>query len=208
LIEEALGEGHDDTKNDILMLRKEGQRCARIVQGILNFARENEPSYVPFDLSMLISETLELLSHRIDSSEIKVITDIDDELIMEGDAGMIQQVLVNILLNAIQASAANAEITINAKKQNTNLIVEIIDQGEGIQGHNFSKIFDPFFTTKSEGEGTGLGLSISYGIIKHHGGSITLSNMEETGVKVTITLPEKCEIVDKELDYLEAKYVG
>ena len=64
LIEEALGEGHDDTKNDILILRKEGQRCARIIQGILNFARENEPSYVPFNLSELIEETLELLSHQ------------------------------------------------------------------------------------------------------------------------------------------------
>lgn len=208
LIEEALADGHDDVKNDILMLRKEGQRCARIIQGILNFARENEPSYVPFDLSNLINETLELLSHRIDSSEINVVTQVNNELIMEGDAGMIQQVLVNILLNAIQASSANADIRINAKKQDTNLIIEIIDQGEGIQGHDFSKIFDPFFTTKSEGEGTGLGLSISYGIIKHHGGSITIANMDKTGVKVTITLPEKCKIVNQELDYLEAKNVG
>ena len=77
---------------------------------------------------------------------------------MEGDAGMIQQVLVNILLNAIQASPANANISINTKKQNKNLIIEIIDQGEGIKGNDFSKIFDPFFTTKAEGEGTGLGL--------------------------------------------------
>lgn len=208
LIEEALGDGHDDTKNDILILRKEGQRCARIIQGILNFARENEPSYVPFDLSKLINETLDLLSHRIESSQINVVTEVDDNLIMEGDAGMIQQVLVNILLNAIQASSADENIRIIAKKQSTNLVIEIIDQGEGIKGHDFSKIFDPFFTTKSEGEGTGLGLSISYGIIKHHGGSITISNMDKKGVKVTITLPEKCEIVNKELDYLEAKYVG
>ena len=208
LVEDALGDGHDDTKNDLLMLRKEGQRCARIIQGILNFARENEPSYVPFDLAKLITETLELLSHRIESSEIDVVTQVDDNLIMEGDAGMIQQVLVNILLNAIQASSADAVIRINAKKKNTNLVIEITDQGEGIKGNDFSKIFDPFFTTKSEGEGTGLGLSISYGIIKHHGGSITISNMETKGVKVTITLPEKCEIVNKELDYLEEKYVG
>lgn len=208
LIEEALGEGHDDTKNDILILRKEGQRCARIIQGILNFARENEPSYVPFNLSELIEETLELLSHRIDSSEINVVTHLEENLIMEGDAGMLQQVLVNVLLNAIQASHSNTEILINAKKQDEDLAIEIIDQGKGIKGHDFSKIFDPFFTTKSEGEGTGLGLSVSYGIIKHHGGNISIANMEEAGVKVTITLPKKCQIVNKELDYLEVKDVG
>lgn len=208
LIEEALGEGHDDTKNDILILRKEGQRCARIIQGILNFARENEPSYVPFNLSELIEETLELLSHRIESSEIKVVTTLEKNLIMEGDSGMLQQVLVNILLNAIQASSVNAEISINAKQQDEKLVIEIIDQGKGIEGNDFSKIFDPFFTTKSEGEGTGLGLSVSYGIIKHHGGSISIMNMDEAGVKVTITLPTKCKIVNEELDYLEARDVG
>jgi len=208
LIEEALGEGHDDTRNDILLLRKEGQRCARIIQGILNFARENEPSYKPFNLSELIDETLELLHHRIESFEIKVNTNIENDLIMHGDEGMLQQVLVNVLLNAVQASAFSAEIIINAKKEKEHLIVDIIDHGTGIQGKDFSKIFDPFFTTKSEGEGTGLGLSVSYGIIKHHGGSISIENMEDTGVKVSIILPVKGKIEDKELDYMEAKNVG
>ena len=208
LIEEALGEGHDDTKNDILLLRKEGKRCARIIQGILNFARENEPSYEPFNLSELIEETLELLHHRIESSEINVITNIEKNLVMEGDAGMLQQVLVNVLLNAIQASSLNAEILVNAKQEGEKIILEIIDEGTGIEGNDFSKIFDPFFTTKSEGEGTGLGLSVSYGIIKHHGGSISIENMEETGVKVNIILPVQGKIENKELDYLEARNVG
>ena len=208
LIEEALGEGHDDTKNDILLLRKEGKRCARIIQGILNFARENEPSYEPFNLSELIEETLELLHHRIESSEINVITNIEKNLVMEGDAGMLQQVLVNVLLNAIQASSLNAEILVNAKQEGEKIILEIIDEGTGIEGNDFSKIFDPFFTTKSEGEGTGLGLSVSYGIIKHHGGSISIENMEESGVKVNIILPVQGKIENKELDYLEARNVG
>ena len=208
LIEEALGEGHDDTRNDILLLRTEGQRCARIIQGILNFARENEPSYKSFNLSKLISDTLELLHHRIESSEIEVITNIEDDLMMMGDAGMLQQVLVNVLLNAIQASALNAEIIIYAKQENDNLILEIIDDGTGIQVNDFSKIFDPFFTTKSEGEGTGLGLSVSYGIIKHHGGSISIENMKGKGVRVKIILPVEGKIENKELDYMEAKNVG
>ena len=208
LIEEALGEGEDDARNDILLLRKEGQRCARIIQGILNFARENEPCYKPFNLSELIDETLELLHHRIESSDIHLVTNIEANLVMEGDAGMLQQVLVNVLLNAIQASSVNEEILINAKKEDEKLIIDIIDQGTGIQSNDFSKIFDPFFTTKSEGEGTGLGLSVSYGIIKHHGGNISIDNMKDAGVKVSITLPVICKIENKELDYLEAKNVG
>ena len=96
----------------------------------------------------------------------------------------------------------------NAKKVNENLVVEIIDHGTGIQGNDFSKIFDPFFTTKSEGEGTGLGLSVSYGIIKHHGGSISIENMKDKGVKVNIILPVDGKREEKELDYMEAKNVG
>lgn len=208
LIEEALGEGHDDTKNDILLLRKEGQRCARIIQGILNFARENEPSYEPFNLSELIEETLELLAHRIESAQINLVTNIEKDLIMEGDSGLLQQVLVNIILNAIQASKDKAVIIVDAKQTADKLIIDIIDEGKGIEGNDFSKIFDPFFTTKSEGEGTGLGLSVSYGIIKHHGGTISLENMKNAGVKVNIILPVKGKIENKELDYLEARNVG
>lgn len=207
LIEESLGDASDDTKNDILLLRKEGKRCARIIQGILNFARENEPSYKTFNFSELIEETLELLAHRIDSSNINLVTNIESDLEMKGDAGMLQQVLVNVLLNAMQASSSDSNILINAKKLNNKITVEIIDQGTGIEGNDFSKIFDPFFTTKSEGEGTGLGLSVSYGIIKHHGGNISIENMQEAGVKVSITLPLECQIKNNELDYLEATNV-
>lgn len=208
LIEESLGSEHDDAKNDLILLRKEGLRCARIIQGILNFARENQPSYVLFNLTELIEETLDLLHHRIESSGINLKTNIEKDLMMEGDAGMLQQVLVNVLLNAVQASTEKAEIIINAKEKNKKLVIEIIDQGTGIDANNFTKIFDPFFTTKSEGEGTGLGLSVSYGIIKHHGGSISIENMENTGVKVNITLPVKGEIEKKEIDYLESENVG
>ena len=208
LVEESLDNTQDDAKNDILLLRKEGQRCARIIQGILNFGRANEPSYLNFNLSELIKETLELLHHRIDSSSINLLTDIEDDLQMVGDEGMLQQVLVNVLLNAIQASSNDAEISISAKRKDETLVVEIIDQGSGIKGTDFSKIFDPFFTTKSEGEGTGLGLSVSYGIIKDHGGSILIENIDGAGVKVCITLPVKFNKENKEADYLEARNVG
>lgn len=208
LVEESLNDANDDTKNDLKLLRKEGQRCSRIIQGILNFARENEPAFETFDLSELIKETLELLSHKIESSGINLVSHIDTNLMMKGDPGMLQQVLVNVLLNAIQASPANSGIIVDAMKKNNNLVVNIVDEGIGIKGGDFSKIFDPFFTTKSEGEGTGLGLSVSYGIIKHHGGTISIENMENAGVKVNIMLPVENKQEVKELDYLEARDVG
>ncbi|MFK5913855.1 MAG: ATP-binding protein [Woeseiaceae bacterium] len=208
LIEEGLDENQDDARNDIVILRKEGHRCARIIQGILNFARENEPSYESFDFSEMIEETLELLHHRIESAEIDLVTNIEMSLSMVGDSGMLQQVLVNVLLNSIQASSKHSVILINAKLDGDYIKVEIIDHGTGIIDKDFSKIFDPFFTTKSEGEGTGLGLSVSYGIIKHHGGFISIDNTEKSGVKVIITLPIKGKIENKELDFLEARYEG
>lgn len=213
LIEESLDQKDNDTKNDLELLRKEGRRCARIIQGILNFARENEPRMEEFNLTDLIKETLELLHHRIESSAIDIVTHLEKDLLMEGDAGMLQQVLVNILLNSIQASSAKSKILINATEVNDKLLVEIVDQGQGIKGNDFSKIFDPFFTTKSEGEGTGLGLSVSYGIIKHHGGNITIENISSNkqqpmGVRVLITLPKKHEVVQKPEDILERRNVG
>lgn len=208
LIDEALDENHKDAKNDLIILKKEGVRCARIIQGILNFARETEPSYKAFNLSELIEETLVLLRHRLDSTQIKLITELEENLVVEGDAAMIQQVLVNILLNALQASPANAQISIKANNEKEDVKIEIIDQGAGIEKEKLSKIFDPFFTTKPEGEGTGLGLSVSYGIIKHHGGSISIENMDITGVKVKIVLPKISFVKNIDTDFLEVKNVG
>lgn len=208
LVEESLPEADAETINDLKIMRKEGERCARIIQGILNFARENEPSYKPFDMAALIEETLELLHHRIESGGIKVQVELDKPMRMEGDEGMLQQVLVNILLNAVQASPLDTTIHVSGKMSGGSIVIEILDEGEGIKGTNFSKIFDPFFTTKSEGEGTGLGLSVSYGIIKHHGGTISIENTNHAGVKVVITLPVKTNRDEMSTEYLEARNVG
>lgn len=189
LVEESLNQDQIEIKNDIDLLKKEGQRCANIVQGILSFAREKEPSYTRFDMSELLKETLELLNHRIASSEIILELDIDSPLMMEGDANLLQQVMVNIILNAIQASSNQSVLKISASKSADEVLIQVKDSGSGIHDKDYSKIFDPFFTTKSEGEGTGLGLSISYGIIKHHKGNLSIRNNKKSGVTVSIDLP-------------------
>ncbi len=189
LVEESLPPEQASLREDLRILKKEGERCARIVQGILSFAREKEPTYEAFDMRRLIEETLELLSHRLQSSGITVVRRLDDAMPMEGDPNLLQQVLVNILLNAIQASPEGTTITVAARRREGEIEIEITDSGSGIAQEHSSRIFDPFFTTKREGEGTGLGLSISYGIVKRHQGRLWIENNPDGGASVYIRLP-------------------
>jgi len=180
---------NEQAVSDIQLLKQEGQRCARIVQGILSFARESKPEFHEFDISELIEDTLKLLQHRIDSADIQVITEFSSDLEVLGDAKQLQQVLVNIILNAVQASPQHGTLHIRSRRDIDYVAVEIIDTGTGIAQGNLAKVFDPFFTTKAEGEGTGLGLSVSYGIVKRHGGTIHMENIKDSGLLVVILLP-------------------
>ncbi|NNF97593.1 MAG: HAMP domain-containing histidine kinase, partial [Halobacteria archaeon] len=208
LMDETLNDDKSDIKNDLKSLKKEGQRCARIVQGILSFAREKKPSYISFDMTELLAETIELLRYRIESSEIVLETKIAESLPMQGDPNLLQQVLVNILLNAIQASPAGSKILVKAEQVHEFVEIEITDYGIGITSNDFSKIFDPFFTTKEEGEGTGLGLSISYGIVQRHNGSLSLENASHGGAKVRICLPRAGNINEAAQQMSEEMNVG
>lgn len=207
LIEQSVKQD-EQAASDLKLLQKEGKRCARIVQGILSFARETEPDYREFDMSELIEETLSLVQHRIETAEITMITDLQQHLNMTGDMNQLQQVLVNIILNAVQASSAGGSIHIKSYKSIDYVAVEIIDTGTGIDEKQMTKVFDPFFTTKQEGEGTGLGLSVSYGIVKHHGGTIHLENNQSAGLKVVILLPFHAQSdMDDDTTLMEANNV-
>ncbi len=209
LVEDSLSDDDKQGRNDLQLLKKEGERCAQIVQGILNFARQSEPKFEEFDMAVLLHETLDLLQHRIESEEIELQSLIEPPLLMEGDAPQLQQVLVNILLNAIQATPAKCRLHVTACSSHEHINLEIIDEGEGVRAENFSKIFDPFFTTKPEGQGTGLGLSVSYGIVKRHGGNITLENSKHAGVRVHIRLPKQSELQELDtFEVLETRDVG
>lgn len=205
LIEDAVKD-NEQALSDIKLLQTEGRRCARIVQGILSFARESEVRYEEFDISRLIEDTLNLLRYRIDNAEITMVTELEPNLRIVGDANQLQQVLVNVILNAVQASQVNGTIHIKSYKDIDYVAVDITDTGNGIDQQNLAKVFDPFFTTKSEGEGTGLGLSVSYGIVKHHGGTIHLENNAGKGLRVVILLPfqvpaEKMQQAEMETEY-------
>ncbi len=189
LVENSLDASDEQAVSDLKLLQSEGQRCARIVQGILNFARKSKPCYAPFDLAALLADTLVLMRHRIEVAEICVHREFAECLPMEGDPNLLQQVLVNVLLNAIQASPLRSTITVSARIRGERVCVSVLDEGPGLPEGELAQVFDPFFTTKAEGEGTGLGLSVSYGIVKDHGGEIRTENTPAGGLCLQIELP-------------------
>lgn len=194
LIDSYLKETKDDeVREDVRLLQQEGKRCARIVQGILNFAREKDLSYQRFDLGQMLQDTLMLMKHRLEDSKIKLELAIDGLLEIDGDPNQLQQVLVNLILNAIHASSPGKTLLVNAFLQDESVHIDIIDQGTGIPEQSISKVFNPFYTTKMEGSGTGLGLSVSYGIVKKHSGQISLENVAGGGIKASVILPKRTE---------------
>lgn len=211
LLEESVPTHDRQGREDLRALQSEVRRCARIVQGILNFARETAPSFERFDLAELIETTTALFRHRADMLSLKLELDITQPLFIEGDAGQLQQVLVNVVLNSIQASRPKSTITIRAHVVGDQVRVEVLDRGGGIEAAAVEKVFNPFFTTKPEGSGTGLGLSVSYGIVRRHGGSISLENRSGGGVRVLITLPlvrEPSEPAVQDIKKIEVSRVG
>lgn len=191
LAEQSISENNSEqARADLSLLKEEGKRCAHIVQGILNFARKSEPVFALFDMSELLHDTLHLLHHKFLKQNIVLDLDVQDDICMTGDKGQLQQVLVNIFLNAIYASPDGATIKVSAYvNRNNKIIIKILDHGEGIKEQEVNRIFNPFYSTKPEGQGTGMGLSVSYGIIDKHNGKISIENVNEAGALVTIMLP-------------------
>ena len=175
--------------NDLDSLREETLRASAIVKGILNFARQVPPQYTQFNALEWFEETRLLVqqAYHLKSMQCHIIA--DGTSLIQGDRLQLQQVLVNLLLNAIQASEHDAEIIISMQERDGFQYIHVEDHGRGIQRHDLERIFDPFFSTKEVGEGSGLGLSISLGIVERHDGKLTIENNTDGGVTATIILP-------------------
>jgi len=172
-------------------LYKQAQRTHHIVQNLLSFARQHKPERAPVQLNQILEDTLVLREYDMRLNNIAIRREFDPHLPMTGgDFHQLQQVFLNILNNAvdaIQEKGGPGEIWIRTEAAGSRLIVELTDNGPGVQ--NPHRIFDPFYTTKPVGKGTGLGLSICYGIVKEHGGEIQVRNSPPRGATFTITLP-------------------
>ena len=176
-------------RRDLQSLREEADRASGIVAGILDFARQRPPAKRRFPVSLWLEETVRLIQHAADAKRVRLRIACEPDLEILGDRGQLQQVLVNLGLNAIQAAPASSRVEIDASQTDDYLEIRIRDRGPGIAEENRDKVFDPFFTTKAPGQGSGLGLSISLGILEHHGGRLSLDNHPDGGALASMRLP-------------------
>jgi signal transduction histidine kinase len=181
----------DDFTIDALQtIRESAARANTIVTDLLKFARQSTPIIHRRDLRETLQSVFRLTEYLVRKGHVTLHEDLPDEAVMVTyDAQQIEQVLINLVTNAIQAMPDGGDLYVGLKKEDERVEVCVQDEGVGIQEQNLSKIFDPFFTTKEEGEGTGLGLSVSYGIISQHGGHIDVESEVGKGTTFTIVLP-------------------
>ncbi len=179
--------------NDLRTIEKHVRNCKSIVERLLNFSRSSKPKKEMVRVHEVIDDVLNFIQHQSNLDHIDIEKDYDPKLPpMLLDEKKIRQVLVNLFMNARHAvSSTEGSIILSTRfdAENHAAEIRIRDTGYGIEQKNLSRIFDPFFTTKPTGEGTGLGLSVSYGIIKNHGGDISVESEPGKGSVFTIMLP-------------------
>jgi hypothetical protein len=182
----------DDSQKSLILdkIAKQTFRASEIVNSLLNFSRTSSTSLTDVNLNRVIQETLSLLEHQLQKSGIQVKTDLDPGLRpVHGNAGQLQQVFLNLILNARDAMSAGGALEVRTWSDGSGARAEVADTGHGIAPEHLHRIYDPFFTTKAVRKGTGLGLSVTYGIIQEHGGSIEVSNRPGGGASFRIELP-------------------
>ena len=180
-------------KDDLKKISLQAERCRKIIQNLLGFVRKHKPEMHPVNMNKILSSSLALREYELGVQNIKVIRELEENLpFIRGDGHRLQQVILNLIINAEQAMKTAGKgnaITVKTSSQDEMVTVIVSDNGPGISKDNVEKIFDPFFTTKESGEGTGLGLNISKGIIEEHRGTITVTSKKDEGTCFTIELP-------------------
>jgi len=181
----------DDPKyKDLKTMEDALHRCKTIIQNLLSFSRQDKEEYTKINIADVIQSALTLIGHQMEVNNVKIIRNIQDNLYpVKGKTQQVEQVFINIMINAQDAMPEGGELTITAENTDKQVKITFKDTGRGVPPDILSRIFEPFVTTKPPGKGTGLGLSVSYGIIKEHGGDIKIQSKEGTGTAVTITLP-------------------
>jgi PAS domain S-box-containing protein len=188
----------EKTENQLLKMEKELDRTTRIIRNLLAFARQSEPSMSPVEINKIIDAALPLVENQINLENIILEKNLDAELpLVRADFDKIQQVLINIMLNALQAMPEGGKLAITTsaargvriRDSYKNAVrIDITDTGVGILQENLKKLFTPFFTTKEKGVGVGLGLSVVHGIIGKHKGKIDVESAPGRGTTFTIYL--------------------
>ncbi len=181
-------------RESVEIIKSETVRASQVVKDLLAFARRREPLHELVDLNGVITRTLRLRGYQMSTNQISVETDLAPDLPnVAGDARQLQQVCLNLVINAVQAMTATGggTLRLSTRYEKGSVVMDVRDSGPGIPDATKARIFEPFFTTKDEGEGTGLGLSVSYGIVTAHGGTIEAAETSPSGTTIRVTLPAR-----------------
>lgn len=185
-------ENVDDLREYLGLIRSEAFRCKSITNGLLDFSRGRTGNRFLIDISEVLKSSVRLIIHQKRGESIEIKLDIEDEMpTIEADEGQIQQTIIALATNAIDAMTEGGTLTFRAFSKNNRVVIEVQDTGIGIAPEELSKIFEPFYTTKEVGKGTGLGLSVCYGIITEHGGRVSVRSNVGKGTTFSIFLPFK-----------------
>jgi PAS domain S-box-containing protein len=197
---QMLLEGADprDPKTALLeKIERQTFRAARIVNGLLTLSRPGTPGAerTEVDVNRVLTDVFSLVEHQFEAGRIRVRRELSGvPVIVSGVEHRLQQVFLNLLLNARDAMPRGGWLTVTTRADGAHMVAEIADTGSGIPPEQLARIYDPFFTTKPIGRGTGLGLSITYGIVQQHGGSIRCDSAPGQGTRFTVMLPQAAAV--------------
>jgi two-component system, NtrC family, sensor kinase len=181
----------DEQKSKLLdKIAKQTFRASEIVNSLLNFSRTSTTAHAELDMNRVVQDTLGLIEHQLEKASIEVQLKLDGSaLTVKGNSGKLQQVFLNLFLNARDAMESGGILAITTRTEDGFVRVEVADNGQGISPENLARIYDPFFTTKAARKGTGLGLAVTYGIVREHGGNIKVESRQGGGSRFEVELP-------------------
>ena len=191
LVSEAMG-NENPLIEDLRYVIEDAQRCKDIVKSLLTYSRQTNPVKEVFELNDLVSESLSLIRDQRLFMQVSVVRQLSDEMMpIYGDKNHLSQVIINLVMNAIDAMERVGTLTLRTYRnpKDARACLEVSDTGCGIPKENLPKIFDPFFSTKEPGKGTGLGLSTVYGIVESNGGLVRVKETSEKGTTFIVELP-------------------
>ncbi|HYP52477.1 MAG TPA: ATP-binding protein [Pyrinomonadaceae bacterium] len=180
----------EDLREYLQLIRSEAFRCKQITNGLLDFSRARAGRYASVFIADVVELAARLIQHQRRGERVEVLVESNDpQLSVEGDEGQLQQAVITLAENAIDAMPRGGTLRMRTRREGKTAVVEVSDTGVGIAQEHLQKIFDPFFTTKEVGRGTGLGLAVCYGIVTEHGGRISVESSVGRGTTFTLTLP-------------------
>lgn len=183
-------EGKEDLDEYLGLIKSEAFRCKSITTGLLDFSRIRTGDRHPMEVNEVLRSSANLISHQKRGEHVEIVLELAAELPeVNADSGQIQQAVIALATNAIDAMPKGGKLTFRSTAQPKSVAIEIEDTGVGIPAEDMSKIFEPFFTTKEVGKGTGLGLAVCYGIITDHSGRLSVRSNVGKGTTFTILLP-------------------